>query len=303
MKNLAQQRIRAIVALVVFVTLGLTQLLSAYASSILFVAPTGNDANSCLTMASACQTIGAAVSKAFAGDTVIIATGVYTESIGIDKDLTLIGFGPDATIINQGRIIVTTATVRIYDMTIMHGGSIQDGGALYNDRGDVTLTYVSVLSSHAEYDGGGIYNYQGTLTLDNTIVVGNSAVKDAGGIYSYAGQVLLSHTIVQSNSACNTACTNIPTRNPPGNKLDNGFLSFGGGIENDAGIMIIEASAIISNSSVSGGDGIYNAGTLVITNTTISDNAGVAFGLQNESVVIMTNVTLSGNKTNLRSIK
>src|SRR5438874_2712934 len=64
----------------------------------LFVSPAGNDANDCQTFATACRTIGAAITKALAGDTLIIASGMYTEGVTLDKNLTLIGFGSDATI-------------------------------------------------------------------------------------------------------------------------------------------------------------------------------------------------------------
>jgi hypothetical protein len=192
------------VGLAAFVTLGLAQLLSAYAGGVLFVAPTGNDANTCLSMSSACKTIASAVSKASTGDTIIIAAGTYTEGVGIDKNLTLIGFGANATIINQGQIAVSNATVHIYDLAITHGDN-DSGGGFFNNGGDVTLGYVSVLSNHANY-GGGILNQMGRLSLDHTTVGGNRAISYGGGIYNNAGSVLLSHSTIVSNSACNTAC-------------------------------------------------------------------------------------------------
>ena len=72
------------------------------ASGPLFVSPAGNDTNNCQTFAMACRTITAAVGKASAGDTIIIGSGVYTESVTLDKNLTLIGFGSEATIMSGG---------------------------------------------------------------------------------------------------------------------------------------------------------------------------------------------------------
>ena len=67
-----------------------------------FVSPTGNDANSCLAYSTPCRTISAAIGKASAGDIIIIASGLYTESLTLDKNLTLIGFGSDATFLSMG---------------------------------------------------------------------------------------------------------------------------------------------------------------------------------------------------------
>ena len=287
--------IQILTGLVVFATLGLTQLFNAYAGGVLYVAPSGNDANSCVTLSTACLTITAAVSKAVSGDTIVIAAGTYVESPQIGKNLTLIGFGADATIIDQGQIYVSKATVNIFDLAITHGGGGTggDGGALFNDMGAVTLGYASIISSHAG-TGGGIYNYRGTLILDHSIVANNSVVRDGGGIYNGVGKVSISHSTIMSNTACNTNCLYLAGRELTVTRPLTGFNSFGGGIVNDSGLMTIDTSAIISNSTVfGGGDGIYNIGPLYITNSTVSANAG--YGLWNVSTVTLTNVTLNEN--------
>lgn len=53
---------------------------------------TGNDSFDCLTPATACQTINAAIGKASPGDTINVAAGLYNEQVSIYKDnLTLLG--------------------------------------------------------------------------------------------------------------------------------------------------------------------------------------------------------------------
>src|SRR5260221_1813652 len=58
-----------------------------------YVDPAGNDSNTCTApgSASACMTIGAAMAKASAGDTINVAIGNYNEQVQINKTLTLLG--------------------------------------------------------------------------------------------------------------------------------------------------------------------------------------------------------------------
>jgi hypothetical protein len=64
-----------------------------------YVAPAGNDANDCLTPATACKTIGAAIGKAGSGDTINVAAGTYDERLHIQEPVNLIGAGRSVTTI------------------------------------------------------------------------------------------------------------------------------------------------------------------------------------------------------------
>jgi hypothetical protein len=66
-----------------------------------YVSPSGNDANDCLSPATACLTITAAIAKASSGDTISIAAGTYVEGVNINKNnLTITGAGATSTIIS-----------------------------------------------------------------------------------------------------------------------------------------------------------------------------------------------------------
>ena len=52
---------------------------------------TGNDSFDCLSPATACKTINAAIGKASSGDTINVAAGTYNEQVNVSKTLTLKG--------------------------------------------------------------------------------------------------------------------------------------------------------------------------------------------------------------------
>ncbi len=99
--------------LLVLLTLVLAQPSQAEANgSEWYVAPDGTASNDCLSPATPCPTINGAINKAGSGDTVYVASGVYTGTGGqvvrLDKDLLLSG-GWDATFTTQNGMSVVDA--------------------------------------------------------------------------------------------------------------------------------------------------------------------------------------------------
>ena len=70
-------------------------------------------------------------------------------------------------------------TASISGLTISGGTTTGNGGGLYNDGGNVTLTNCTVSGNSATTPasslGGGLFSRNGTLTLTNCTVSGNSA--------------------------------------------------------------------------------------------------------------------------------
>ncbi len=89
----------------------------------------------------------------------------------------------------------------------------------------------------------------------------------------------------------------------------------GGGISDDGGGILIDAGTVnldhvvVSNSTAGRGGGIYNAGTLTVTNSTISDNSALDYyyhegggGIYNAGTLTVITSTISGNSTTNASI-
>ncbi len=207
-----------------------------------------------------------------AGSAIVLTSG----ELLINKSLNISGPGAASLSVGsngQFRILRVTSgvTVNISGLTIRDGGSspgvdpVNGGGAGIHNSGTLTVTGCvvadstnfgggTVLSTGVAFSGGGINNL-GTLTLVNT-TVSNNISRGNVSVMDYRGD------------------------------------AFGGGIHNNAG-----ATLILRDSTVSGnfadmggggssgeqgsaaGGGIYNAGALTMTNSTVSGNStlGTAF--------------------------
>ena len=122
-------------------------------------------------------TIQEAVDDAASGDTIDIATGIYTENVTIDENVTLLGAGPGeyGTIVDGGGM-ETMETVFVIEPGVV-----------------VTLSDMAIINGHAE-TGGGIRN-EGTLTVNNSTISGNTAT-EGGGICNEAMLTLNNSTSI-----------------------------------------------------------------------------------------------------------
>ena len=88
------------------------------------------------------------ITEANAGDAILLgAAGTYSLTSGeitIDKDLRIFGFGVGSTVIsgsNNSRIfsINVNVTIQLIDLVLVNGKSTQNGGAIYQSGGQLTL--------------------------------------------------------------------------------------------------------------------------------------------------------------------
>jgi hypothetical protein len=234
-----------------------------------YVAPNGDDTLDCRAPASACQTIGATITKAGAGDQIIAATGHYTEHLALEKSLTLTGAGADATIlegVQSSAVISITTTLSATTSVTMTGFTIRNGGAGIFNEGVLTLGR-SRVQNHA---GRGIVN-DGTATITETLISANAG----GGLTnSTTGRVTLRDVTISDNTAA----------------------IWGGGIFN-TGVMTLTNVTISGNLAALGG-GLYTEGPLPLVHATRSHALAAprAAPAAPSPSVLLTNVTMSDNR-------
>jgi uncharacterized repeat protein (TIGR01451 family) len=262
--------------LIVLVCLALTSLgyQPARAAGPWYVAPAGNDANSCLDSADPCATINTVIAKASSGDTVYVAIGTYTGEdpngvVTIGKDLILSG-GWNTGFTNQT------------GMSIIDGQGARRGVNIDAATGiTVMLEYFTIQNGNVTTNfGGGISNSNGNLTINHSLIKNNRGYWQGGGIAN-AGTLTLNDSIVRDNAA---------------GKIDASGGGGGGGISNSSGSMTINNSAIIGNKMYGNyqGSGIYNSANLTLNNSTISGNTGIGYAIYTYAYL---NTTLNLNSS------
>jgi len=276
------------------------------AGGIWYVAPNGQDTNTCQSAATPCLTIQVAVGKAASGDTITIAAGVYHENVDIvDKNLTLVGASAATTIIDGGGISITS-NVNASRLTIRKGGGvfIETTGVVQlsdliisnNTRGIFNFGNLTVRDTTIDGNdgavsvGGGLWNRLGAqATLTNVTISHNKARFDGGGVMN-SGTLSLSNAVVSSNVVSETTA---PAADGEG-----------GGINND-GTLALTNAFVSNNSAAYGGGGIANTGHAIMSALTISGNTAIiGAGIDNyqvnaTNVLTLTNATITGNTGSL----
>ncbi|WP_341530898.1 choice-of-anchor Q domain-containing protein [Nostoc sp. UHCC 0302] len=182
--------------------------------------------------------------------TLILSDSIISGSTAWEKGSGIYNSG--TLIVNNSTISNNTAGFFDYENSDIKNGY---GGGIYN-TGSVTLSYSTISGNVAGLEtggGGGIYN-DGTLTVFYSTITNNIGFYEAGGI-SNNGTVTVLHSNITNNSA----------------------LFATGGIDNnlDSSILVIDDSLISGNTGGTGiliGGGIENSGTLIVNNSTISNN-------------------------------
>ena len=95
---------------------------------------------------------------------------------------------------NAGRIFIVTGTARIEDLTLMNGQSSENGGAIYVNGGDLTLSNC-VFASNTAAKGEAIYMESGSLSLSGNTIADDETIYIAGGTVNSILKFLNNDTI------------------------------------------------------------------------------------------------------------
>ena len=236
--------------------------------------------------------------------------------------------------------IVNPGSQVVFQDLVIQGGLAQDngadgalagstdalGGGILNNGGNLTLDNVVVQNNVARggmnFDGynargGGLFSTGGSATISDSTIANNQAVggdgRDGypyagnggdgtgGGIYAVGGPLNLTNTAISGSAArggqggsygtCSSICS--------GGHDGRGQ---GGGIYASGGLLTLTT---LSGNSSGYGAGIYNQGTLIVSNCILSANVaafapygGHGGGIYNSGTLTVSNSTLSGNNAN-----
>lgn len=204
--------------------------------------------------------------------------------------------------------IPSFATLTLNNLTLTKGYADGDGGAIYND-GTLNINGSKFLENETTLNGnGGAIVSFGPLNITNSEFGYNKAA-NGGALYPTGARAVTTITgsSLHHNESKNTtnygwggaiymsagADVKISTSTVSSNKARAGD-----------GIYNYNATATLTNATVSGnsetafgaGGGIYNTGTIVLTNVTVSDNHAYSVGgIYNKGSATLINVTVSGN--------
>jgi hypothetical protein len=198
------------------------------------------------------------------------------------------------------------------------------GGGIYN-TGMLTISHCTLANNGVDVPGygaanygGGIYNL-GSLAVDTSTFTGNQALYGAG-IYN-GGSLSVSASTFSSNQINPTDYFFGETPNLGGGGIWNGpaataavttctfsgnfgtWSTRGSGLDNEGGIFTLDNSTLSGNTATSGGGGIFNRGSLNVTDCTIAANANnqdndprhLGGGIANAGTLNLRNSLLAGN--------
>jgi uncharacterized repeat protein (TIGR01451 family) len=225
-------------------------------------------------------TIQSAIEAASPGDQVIIPSGNYTESLTLNKPVSLIGAGSSTTVIQAvaGQRVLTITGATITQSTVISG--------LTFTGGDVFTT----TNTPAAY-GGGVLITGTAKPLIQSVVLTNNRAHRGGGIYA-ASSVTLTNVSVLSNTAASgaglytpSALTLINTEfisNTVSDALDafNSTFPIGGGAYAGGPVLLtkgrFEGNRILTGYENGHGGGLYTRETLALDDTEFVNNVSDA---------------------------
>lgn len=270
-------------------------------------------------------TIQSAINASVAGDTIVVAPGIYPETVTwTNKDLTIQGAGEGLSIIDRSnaqgvagaRCLRTqnlTTASRIEGFTFRNANAPNtSGGGMQNTNSSLTVMNCTFTNNTAP-DGGGMQNSGSNVTLTNCTFSNNTALVYGGGIKNESNSnVTLTNCTFSSNTAgvSGAGMDNRNSRPTLTNCIisNNTATTNGGGIFSASGGGLTAKNCIFSNNTATmgAGGGIYgnNFNDLTVTNCAFNNNraaSGLGGGIYffSSNILTATNCTFSNNTARL----
>jgi predicted outer membrane repeat protein len=278
----------------------------------------GDDGNNCKTKATACATIGHAISLAASGDTIQIAAATYQENLSIPFNLTLNGAKAATTIVdgtNTANVFTVGAgiSLALSNLTIEKGVGYTGGGGVDNS-GTLTVNKSNFYTNTA-LSGGAILN-TGTAKISNTNFSGNSPYffghsASCGAIDNRSTMTITASTffnnyannnLTSGGAICNGGTLAITRSTFSTNSSQGNNGGYGGAIYNYAGTLSVTNSTFSQNSATTSGGAIYSqGGTVQISNSTFGtnpENMGGGGALSNAGSSVLIQNSIVANTAN-----
>jgi len=278
----------------------------------------GDDGNNCKTKATACATIGHAISLAASGDTIRIAAATYQENLSIPFNLTLNGAKAATTIIdgtNTANVFTVGSgiSLTLSNLTIEKGVGYSGGGGI-NNSGTLTVNN-SLFYVNTALSGGAILN-TGTATISKASFNGNSPYffgrsASCGAIDNRSTMTITSSTFdtnyannnfTSGGAICNGSTLTITGSTFSNNSSEGNNAGYGGAIFNYAGTLTVTNSSFSANSATTSGGAIYSqGGTVQISNSTFGtnpENIGGGGALSNAGSSVLIQNSIVANSAN-----
>ncbi|MHB8997497.1 MAG: FlgD immunoglobulin-like domain containing protein [Armatimonadota bacterium] len=269
--------------------------------------------------------IQAAIDAAATGDVIIVAPGIYTESLMIDqKQIVLRSTDPSSKAVVASTIIKSSGggVVAFYEGTtrqtvlsgfkITGGVAYAPGGGIYCVGASPTITRCLISGNKSTVGGCGIYFGNGAPAITNNTIIGNIPTLNTstcgGGIYGVITEgeyaPLIANNVIRNNTAKHGGGVYLEGGAPilknntiSGNQST--AMGNGGGVNWDDAKGIISGNVIEGNSSQQSGGGIFYGDTKapLITGNIIRNNSALLCGggLYSIASGVVSNNIISGN--------
>ncbi|KKK71889.1 hypothetical protein LCGC14_2909400, partial [marine sediment metagenome] len=209
--------------------------------------------------------------------------------------------------VNGADALIINSTIDASLSRSSHSSYSALGGGIYWSGDELTVEQSTISNNQARHSytarGGGIYRAAGAVTIIRSEIIGNVSDQHGGGIY---GQSTIIDSIVANNQSVLESGGGIYSSGTSfivnSTIADNVADDHGGGIYQAAGTLYLTQSTVSGNRAALGGDyaggGIFvdGAGTAQIVQSTIVNNeAFEGGGVFNSGTTKLTNTIVAAN--------